>query len=166
MGPKMYIVWQRFFLNNLFNSSLLKFSNENKKSRNEQLNVTYSKSPSVNGGCRFSRGKSVTNGTPIFISASVTSAMLGTHTLNCWLPFFTEEQENIYYTFQQLGVMKQEIIVGKKKDTDRSDKQQCKQCHRQPVVSFQRSSSQCELTSSDVINKEFTSKVGNLEKHH
>ncbi len=55
--------------------------------------VTYSRTPSVNGGCRFSKGKRVTNAAPIFIRTSATSAKLGTHTLNCWLPLFTKERE-------------------------------------------------------------------------
>lgn len=50
--------------------------------------------------------------------------------------------------------------------TDQSDKQQCRRCHREPVISFQIPSSHYGLTSSDNINKQLLLQLKYLDKNH
>lgn len=118
----------------------------------------------MNGGCRFSKGKRVTNATPIFIRTSATSAKLGTHTLNSLLPFFTEEEKKMSTC---LNNSKETLkALGWGRGTDLSDKQQCRRCHRGPVVSERTPSSHYGLTSSGKNKNELQLKLRNLDKNN
>lgn len=114
----------------------------------QQMHGTHRRSPSVKGGWRFSNGKRETKAAPMFTSTSATSAKLGTHTLNCWSPFLTENQRTSYRTVQTWCSKK------KKKtcvwwNTDQYYKQQCRQCREESEISSGKRPFRCGPTSSD-----------------